>query len=1196
MTGLQYPSNYVSTLHVARPTLGVELPENASARRIDEIRSALGAARDAYAAGEYRRSIDRYERARSLTFELVDPRDSAPWHVGYDDLDLPMGRDVELAIMDSGLQLAEDIRLLDQTAGSPAIAPETKLSSDALGLETVGFRGQDPSIADLNVDIQAGLEKLNEGAVGSSIERFRGVLSRLENPTTAAEKETAATAALNLSTALAMANDEQGADEAATRAEELFSQTNDDVGLSQARHNRGAALSRLEQGRAAEEQFEAAANVYARALDTGGGSSGGSGRGSGSERGRSGTGSGQPIGGSVPTPGGGFTMPNLTPMSGSLPGGTTGPQERGPSSSLRVDPGTILPSTDPSTLTFVEERDPERLNIRWPEGGVAGVPVPRDGDADSWELAVPAGQGIQTFTWTGGKRPDAAEAMETLLGPRVETSTLDDLRMWPEHPASQSLYLTHVYAFAVPVGLGDCHRQLGEYARAEAYYLKAADYRYLNRELEATNLWGKLAKNVQQWGDSIYREDDLEGAMEVYRKLLASDGTAPDTPLYQRDAFEKPRAQATTVVENLDDPGSIDVDPSIASPILTVWARWQYLNAGLDFYGTAFLPTYTFEYLRRVARTLAKQGIQAERSYVEFASRAEQEEARRRELEQTAEMAEKKADIARERHRASEDETDVYESSRDLAETRLRNAKDERNHYRSAGWWQYRTESARAAGRDDWREGKIRDLAQKFEDGETISGSPGKLNAAMAYLGGKKSYEYQLERLENDAEELRESRQIAEDRLDVARHRQEAARLEREAAETRVDLARDAIRAFENETFTPEVWAHMAEFMRDLARTYHDRAVEVAKLMERAYNFENDTDHSIISSDYGIGDQGGLLGSDALLSDIDAFSHRLVTETGGKASRLKDVVSIANDYPFQFHQFQQTGELSFETMLYDFDRRHPGFYGQRVQAVELEIAGLVPSSGVQGTLRSGGFSRYRTADGGADVRVHSADTLALSEYEELEDRFVFRTNPEEYGLFEGHGVATTWHIDLPQRANNFDFRRIRDVRLVVYYEAQYDADLAESVESREPLPGELTAARDFQPRYDFPESWYAMLDDRELTYELTAAHLPRTQEGFTLDRLSVVLETAADVTASDVDLTVTLPGQQPVTVTTDADGRIDAANTSLSDALGGDVLGTWSLVIEPPDGSELTDDGGGLDPDAIDQVLVLTEYDFQYRG
>src|SRR5262249_17256532 len=139
----------------------------------------------------------------------------------------------------------------------------------------------------------------------------------------------------------------------------------------------------------------------------------------------------------------------------------------------------------------------------------------------------------------------------------------------------------------------------------------------------------------------------------------------------------------------------------------------------------------------------------------------------------------------------------------------------------------------------------------------------------------------------------------------------------------------------------------------------------------------------------------------------------------------------------------------------DFDVLHPGFYGHRIQAIEVEMVGLMPPGGVHGTLRAGGISRYRTQAGGSVSRLHTADTLALSEFTPRNDAFVFKQDPRIRGLFEGCGVATTWNLELPRRSNNLDYRLITDVRLVLYYTARFDAALKQSVLTAPPLPGEL---------------------------------------------------------------------------------------------------------------------------------------------
>lgn len=254
------------------------------------------------------------------------------------------------------------------------------------------------------------------------------------------------------------------------------------------------------------------------------------------------------------------------------------------------------------------------------------------------------------------------------------------------------------------------------------------------------------------------------------------------------------------------------------------------------------------------------------------------------------------------------------------------------------------------------------------------SGKAGKLAAAATLLGGQKSYEYQLGRMANQIEEMNATIPIAEAQRAAANARLRAAQLQAQAAQQRVALVADALHAFENEVFTPELWTRMAQIMRDISGSYQQWAIAAAKLMERAYNFENDSDLRVIRPEYSVPATGDLLAADLLLRDVDSFTYHYVANVTKKESHLKDVLSLRSEYPFQFRDFLRTGRMTFETSLHDFARRHPGFYGQRLAAVEVEVIGLLPPEGIRGTLRGGVVSRYAQADGGEKSRVHSLDT------------------------------------------------------------------------------------------------------------------------------------------------------------------------------------------------------------------------------
>jgi len=228
--------------------------------------------------------------------------------------------------------------------------------------------------------------------------------------------------------------------------------------------------------------------------------------------------------------------------------------------------------------------------------------------------------------------------------------------------------------------------------------------------------------------------------------------------------------------------------------------------------------------------------------------------------------------------------------------------------------------------------------------------------------------------------------------------------------------------------------------------------------------------------------------------------------------------------------------------------------------------------------------------------VHAVDTLALSEYTLRADAYVFRADVRELGLFEGHGVATSWQLDLPRGSNNLDYRLITDVQLVLYYTARYSDSLRDQVIATPLLPGEDVHVRDFALRFDFPEVWYQFLRDRQARWTLDPAYLPRNEEGFVARSVALSLIGAEGVSLDGVQVTLGLPGQAPVTLATDAGGSISAeAGNALAQAMGGTLLGEWTLQIEPAAGSPLRKADGSLDAALLRNIALIVQYQFAYR-
>ena len=779
----------------------------------------------------------------------------------------------------------------------------------------------------------------------------------------------------------------------------------------------------------------------------------------------------------------------------------------------------------------------------------------------SWQLGIQRGEEVVKLVWDQGKRPTTETLIQQIYEPRLSATRLADLAWKLIEPVDTIAYLTHLFSFVIPQALGDSYHELGNYERAEQYYIQASQYSYMNASLEAPGLWVKMANNVLEWGDRLYAEEYIEECTLVYAKLMTQEGKAPkDSPLYNTESLRKPASEALRLIDNLANPSNAGINPAIALPLLTVWTRWQYLNANLGFYGTTLVPTFTFEYLQQAARNFAQQAINAEREYINFQTLCEAEAATRLELETAVSLARLEQDVLLHEYGAAKNETQAFQEALTLAWSRLQNAREE--------------------------------LANA-EEGQARGGSG---SWFLDMLLDQESYEDQLERLKKNVEEMEAMRQVARNQFLAAATREDAAQYAYEMAKMRTVLLRDALAAFDNELFTPELWAYMANTMLTLSRGYRHWAICSAKLMQRAYNFETDSDLDIIRSDYSSGKAAGLLGSDMLMKDIESFTYHYIAHQQLKESNIKDVISLAAEYPLEFQKFLQTGNMVFETALRDFDFRHPGFFSQRVQAVELEVIGPLPSEGITGTLRGGLVSHYRTADGAEKTRVHPLDTLPLSKYEMRNDAFIYRTDQRIHGLFEGCGVAATWYLDLPRRNNNLDYQLITDVRLVLYYSAQFDLALKTNILAQQPSPGEMIRRHSFLLKDDFPEAWQHLWDSNHLRFTVSTNMLPHNEQQFVLDKLVVRLITKEGISRSGVGVTLALPGQTPVLLTTDEGGKITTASSNpLSSVMGGPLLGGWAISLTAQAESELFTAEGTLKEGVLEQIEVIAQYQFAWQ-
>lgn len=1140
-------------------------------KQVAEIELIIKNGDELYKNRKYEEALKAFKEARSRIYKILYPGfDVTSYLLDNKDIILTTSKAIEYNLLDASIKILNATRPEAMDA-LPVLGHKTTVPLDKAlqPLVQTGFRESTNIEETLQLANNQGISLLVDGKPGVALHVMKWARSEARLPRSGADPVHVAALELNIGSAYLQLGNHNKAKAFARASFRKFSANKDKVGLAQALHLLGASEHYAGNVEAAKRHFKRAADILKE------------------------------------TSGGLSNQPNVRAMT---VGGRTTLQpveSRADLSVLSARVGSFV-SRDTKVLKNIAEMDPRMLTYRMSgrTDGWGVLPVIDDLQrrqlSKTWKVGVPVGDKVVSFTVGAMSRTTRAQLINSIYKGRINAKRYADLKWKIADTSTTTFYITHLYAYSLLVKIGDALNALGHYKQAEANYLQASKYTYLNKQVEASLLWNRLARNIIEWGHSLYKKEDLPGAKALYAKVITENETVPSSFLYKSKPLEVPATTAKQLIQKILQRPLPSINWEIAINVLTAYTYLQQILDGLDFYGLTLSPIHTFEYLQGVARGFAQEAIQAEREFVNFKSREEAEEATRRDLETTKAMAQAEADARYQQYLAAQEDESAAKSAYDLVVKRRNDAQTQRTQYASASWTQIWSQAAAAAlgGGEDAYWSEISELADKLDRGETISGPGPKLAAAGILSAGRKTRNYELQKMQDNINQLTQAINVAKDQWDGAKRRTAATELSWQAAVQRTQMADAALTAFDEEFFTSETWGKMVDIMRDIAHSYLFRAIRIAKLMERSYNFENDTQLNVIKNEYGhgIANPGPgrdvrLLGGDSLLKDIDSFTYHAITTKTRKNSRIKDVISIAADFPAQFEEFRHTGLLSIETDLYEFDRLHPGFYGQRIEAIEVQIIGVLPEGGLNGTLSLGGVTRYRKKNHTIAQRVHQVDTMGLSEFVLRNDAYMYSSETGVRGLFQGFGLGTTWQLHLPRRSNNFDFRRIFDVQLIVYYTAKFDPVLKTTIFATPLRSDELSRLRNYGLRYDFPDAWYALYQNGSANFTIDRFRLPMNQKKFVVQSMSFRVVTKPAVSSQGIQLRITGPEGTTGEVTTNTDGVISTENPQLASLVGTDPLGEWQ--VEAIGGAPITE-GGELKFDRIYNIQIGLEYSFEY--
>jgi Tc toxin complex TcA C-terminal TcB-binding domain len=826
---------------------------------------------------------------------------------------------------------------------------------------------------------------------------------------------------------------------------------------------------------------------------------------------------------------------------------------------------------------------------------------------------APYDDGVALMSWAVGDGPSPDDAINTLYQARVDSDYLVDLRNRPNSPADLAAWLPHIYFYVIPLGRAEALHALGNYQDALTDYDTAAAYPFLNPNIEAPYIWGLLATLYLDWGDQLFRQGDVQGALGYYAMIVSPDDQEPTTSGLYTTAALKPGADiGRQVLADLANIAALQLDPAIVSVIAAARGQLAKISAGLDFFGfwAPTVPIWTFDYLQGVAANFAQLTVSVERDVIDFRSRADQANVTRQQLATSISVSDSESSATGLQADAAQAQVAVYRAGQALAAKRAADARANAQDYTNQSNFTIIAQavSSQTSGGDNGNWQQLNQLADEWMNGSSINGSRATQAAAEQLAASKANRQYEIDNLNRQATEMGLAQSQANAEYNAAVAQGAAAQAAADVASIKAQAASDLLSAFDSQTFSPDVWSRMGDAVYRLYQRYLTMALYAAKLMQRAYNFETDQSLAIIKPDYSSDEVNGLLAGDALLADIQSFTFDLISVTRSKRQPVKQTISLAERYPYQFEkQLRATGAMNFQTTLDDFDSRYPGTYAGRITAVEVEIDGLVPPTGVSGSLTNTGISTYRLpidawsnpSTPAVKYRVQSSETLVLSDYSARADSLLDRQDSKQLRIFEGAGLASSWRLELPKAINDIDYGALLDVRLVFSYEARYDPAIATVVNAGlAARPGFTHRQRAVPLRWIYPDAFFAFQRTGTLSITLSQADFRNNETQPKLTAAGILVTTDTTVPAHGLKVGLATPAATaPVTATLGATGAADSTTggSPWGPLATGSALGGYTVSLTAADNPSLVKNGQ-LDLSPLVNIVLLVDYAFTPRS
>jgi hypothetical protein len=323
-------------------------------------------------------------------------------------------------------------------------------------------------------------------------------------------------------------------------------------------------------------------------------------------------------------------------------------------------------------------------------------------------------------------------------------------------------------------------------------------------------------------------------------------------------------------------------------------------------------------------------------------------------------------------------------------------------------------------------------------------------------------------------------------------------------------------------------------------------AYDFAKKAERCYRFELGNDDTYIAFGYWDSMKKGLQSADHLFHDIQRMETGYLDKNRREYEITKHV-SLALLDPLAFVRLRATGVCDFEIPEVIYDMDHPGHYFRRVKSVSLSlpcIAGPYTSVSAKLSLVKNKYRKNTNPDNSAgtgygedtgnDERftytVGAIQSMSASNSQNDSGMFELNFRDERYLPFEGCGAISTWRLELPKEARQFDYETISDVVLHIKYTAREGGGglrgLAEStlkdklIEIRQQL-NQTGLHVAVNLKHDMPNEWHLLKTNGTVDLTIAKSRLPyfvQSLANVEIDKISIIARVKNNLASYSVNI------------------------------------------------------------------------------